>query len=37
MECGAQCVMIVSAPLKPPLLADNLVIQDTVDMEMLEP
>ena len=37
MECGVQCVMIVLAPLRPLLLADNLVIQDTVDMEMLEP
>ena len=37
MEFGAQCVMMVSAPLMPLLLADSLVIQDTVDMEMLEP
>ena len=37
MECGEQCVMMVSAPLMPLLLADSLVIQDTVDMEMLEP
>ena len=37
MECGVQCVMMVSATLRPPLLADILVIQDTVDMEMLEP
>ena len=37
MECGAQCVMMVSAPLMLELLADSLAIQDTVDMEMLEP
>ena len=37
MECGAQCVMMVSAPLMLELLADSLVIQDTVYMEMLEP
>ena len=37
MECGAQCVMMASAPLMLLLLADSLVIQDTVDMEMLEP
>ena len=34
MECGAQCVMMVSAPLMLELLADSLVIQDTIDMEM---
>ena len=37
MECGAQCVIMVSPPLRPLLLVDSLVIQDTVDMEMLEP
>ena len=37
MECGARCVMIFSATLRPLLLADNLVIQDTIDMEMFEP
>ena len=34
MEFGAQCVMMVSVPLMLELLADSLVIQDTVDMEM---
>ena len=37
MEHGVQCVMMVSAPLRPLLLADNLVILLTVDMEELEP
>ena len=37
MECGAQCVMMVSVPLMLELLADSLVILLTVDMEMLEP
>ena len=36
MEFGAQCVMMVSAPLMLELLADSLVILLTVDMEMLE-
>ena len=36
MECGAQCVMMVSAPMMLELLADSLVILLTVDMEMLE-
>ena len=36
MECGAQCVMMVSATLMLELLADSLVIQDTVDMEELD-
>ena len=36
MECGEQCVMMVSAPLMLELLADSLVIQDTVDMEVLQ-
>ena len=35
MEFGAQCVMMVSVLLMLELLADSLVIQDTVDMEML--
>ena len=37
MEHGAQCVMIVLAPLRPLLLADSLVILLTADMEVLEP
>ena len=37
MECGAQCVMIVSVPLMLELLADSLAILLTADMEMLEP
>ena len=36
MECGAQCVMMVSAPLMLELLAGSLAILLTVDMEMLE-
>ena len=36
MECGGQCVMMVSAPLMLELLADNLVIPLTVDMEELD-
>ena len=36
MECGAQCVMMVSAPLMLELLAHSLVFQDTVDMEVLQ-
>ena len=36
MECGGQCVMMVSAPLMLELLADNLVILLTVDMEELD-
>ena len=36
MACGAQCVMMVSAPLMLELLADSLVILLTIDMEMLE-
>ena len=36
MECGAQCVMMVSAPMMLELLAGSLVILLTVDMEMLE-
>ena len=35
MGSGAQCVAISLVPLKPLLLADNLVILDTVHMEML--
>ena len=36
MEFGAQCVMMVSAPLMLELLADSLVILLTVDMEVLQ-
>ena len=36
MECGAQCVMMVSAPLMLELLADSLAILLTADMEMFE-
>ena len=36
MGHGAQCVMMVSAPLMLELLADSLAILLTVDMEMLE-
>ena len=36
MECGAQFVMMVLAPLMLELLADSLAILLTVDMEMLE-
>ena len=37
MGDGAQCAMMVSVPLTLQLLADNLVMQLTVDMEMFEP
>ena len=37
MECGAQCVMMVSVPLMLQLLADNLAILITADMEVLQP
>ena len=33
---SGQCVMMVSAPLMLELLADSLVFQDTVDMEVLQ-
>ena len=36
MECGVQCVMMVSAPLMLELLADSLAILLTSDMEMFE-
>ena len=36
MTHGAQCVMMVSAPLMLELLADSLVILLTADMEVLE-
>ena len=36
MECGAQCVMMVSAPQMLELLADNLVILLPADMEELD-
>ena len=36
MECGAQCVMMVSAPMMLELLAGSLAILLTVDMEMLD-
>ena len=36
MECGAQCVMMVSAPLMLELPADSLVILLTVDMDVLD-
>ena len=37
MEDGVQCVMMVSVLLTLQLLADNLVMQLTIDMEMFEP
>ena len=36
MECGAQCVIMVSASMMLELLADSLAILLTVDMEMSE-
>ena len=36
MECGAQCVMMISAPLMLELLADSLAILLTADMEIFE-
>ena len=36
MGPGAQCVMMVSAPLVLELLADSLVILLTIDMEVLD-
>ena len=36
MECGGQCVMMVSAPLMLELLADSLVILLIADMEELD-
>ena len=36
MECGAQCVMMVSAPLMLELLADSSAILLTPDMEELD-